>query len=179
MIRKWLSEITTISLTAFGAITSLGGMFTYVFGAWNKTFQLMLILIAWDIITGVIIACKGKSPNSETGKLNSKAGERGVFKKVMLVSTVGLANLVGMIFPRETQMALREGVVIAIIWNEAVSIMENHDVLGWYVPEFFKQFSLANKKKAEKANEQLTQNITEEPDSDEEDKDEEGEEVDT
>lgn len=138
-------------------------MFTYVFGAWNKTFQLMLILIVWDIITGVIIACKGKSSKSENGKLSSKAGEYGVMKKVMLVSAVGLANLVGMIFPHETQLALREGVVIAIIWNEAVSIMENHDVLGWWVPGFFKQFILANKKKAEEANEQLTQSVTESP----------------
>lgn len=163
MLRKFFSELTTISLTAFTAITSLGSMFTYVFGAWNKTFQIMLILIVWDIITGIIIACKGKSSKSENGKLSSKAGERGVMKKVGLITGVGLANLVGMLFPPETQTALREGVVIAIIWNEAVSIMENHDVLGWWVPGFFKQFILANKKKAEEASEQLTQSTTESP----------------
>ena len=177
MIRKLLSGITTISLTAFSAITAVGSMFTYVFGAWNKTFQIMLILIVWDIITGVIIACKGKSSKSENGKLSSKAGERGVMKKVGLITGVGLANLVGMLFPPETQMALREGVVIAIIWNEAVSIMENHDVLGWWVPGFFKQFILANKKKAEEANEQLTQSITELPHEDPTNEKEESEEV--
>ena len=177
MIRKLLSGITTISLTAFSAITAVGSMFTYVFGAWNKTFQIMLILIVWDIITGVIIACKGKSTKSENGKLSSKAGERGVMKKVGLITGVGLANLVGMLFPPETQMALREGVVIAIIWNEAVSIMENHDVLGWWVPGFFKQFILANKKKAEEANEQLTQSITELPHEDLTNEKEESEEV--
>lgn len=176
MIRKFFSELTTISMTAFAALTGLGSMFTYVFGAWNKTFQIMLILIVWDIITGVIIACKGKSSKSENGKLSSKAGEFGVLKKVMLISSVGLANLVGMLFPPETQMALREGVVIAIIWNEAVSIMENHDVLGWWVPGFFKQFILANKKKAEKANEQLTQSITE-PHEDPTNEKEESEEI--
>ena len=177
MIRKFFSELTTISMTAFAALTGLGSMFTYVFGAWNKTFQLMLILIAWDIITGVIIACKGKSTKSENGKLSSKAGERGVMKKVGLITGVGLANLVGMLFPPETQMALREGVIIAIIWNEAVIIMENHDVLGWWVPGFFKQFILANKKKAEEANEQLTQSITESPHEDPTNEKEEREEV--
>ena len=100
-----------------------------------------------------------------------------LLKKVMLISSVGLANLVGMLFPPETQMALREGVVIAIIWNEAVSIMENHDVLGWWVPGFFKQFILANKKKAEEANEQLTQSITESPHEDPTNEKEEREEV--
>lgn len=163
MLRKLFSELTTVSLSVFTAITSIGGAFTYLFGAWNKTFQIMLILIVWDTITGIIIACKGKSTKSENGKLSSKAGERGVMKKVGLITGVGLANLVGMLFPPETQMALREGVVIAIIWNEAVSIMENHDVLGWYVPGFFRRFILANKKKAEEANEQLTQNVTEAP----------------
>ena len=177
MISKFFSELTTISMTAFAALTGLGSMFTYVFGAWNKTFQIMLILIVWDIITGVIIACKGTSTKSETGKLSSKSGEFGVLKKVMLISSVGLANLVGMLFPPETQMALREGVVIAIIWNEAVSIMENHDVLGWWVPGFFKQFILANKKKAEEANEQLTQSITESPHEDPTNEKEEREEV--
>lgn len=177
MIRKFFSELTTISMTAFASLAGLGSMFTYVFGAWNKTFQIMLILIVWDIITGVIIACKGKSTKSENGKLSSKAGERGVMKKVGLITGVGLANLVGMLFPPETQMALREGVVIAIIWNEAVSIMENHDVLGWWVPGFFKQFILANKKKAEEANEQLTQSITELPHEDLTNEKEESEEV--
>lgn len=177
MIRKLLSGITTISLTAFSAIAAVGSMFTYVFGAWNKTFQLMLILIVYDMLTGVIIAAKGKSPNSQNGKLSSEAGEKGFLKKVALISGVGLANLVGMLFPEDVQRALREGAVIAVIWNEAVSIIENHDILGWYVPEFLRQFIYSNKKKAEKANEQLTLSMTESPHEDPHNEEKESEEV--
>ena len=110
-------------MTAFSAIAAVGSMFTYVFGAWNKTFQLMLILIVYDMLTGVIIAAKGKSPNSKNGKLSSEAGEKGFLKKIALISGVGLANLVGMLFPGDMQRALREGAVIAVIWNEAVSVI--------------------------------------------------------
>ena len=176
MIRKFFSELTTISMTAFSAIAAVGSMFTYVFGAWNKTFQLMLILIVYDMLTGVIIAAKGKSPNSKNGKLSSEAGEKGFLKKIALISGVGLANLVGMLFPGDMQRALREGAVIAVIWNEAVSVIENHDILGWYVPEFLRKFIYSNKKKAEEANEQLTQSITE-PHEDPTNEKEESEEV--
>lgn len=173
MLRKLFSELTTVSLSVFTAITSIGGAFTYLFGAWNKTFQVMLMVIFIDIVTGVIVAIKGKSSKSENGKLSSKAGERGLLKKIGLIAVVAFANIVGMLFPTEVRTALREGVVIAVIWNEAVSVLENFTILEWWVPDVLKQFVLSNKKKSDEQS--LTETPHEEPTNEKEESEEVGE----
>lgn len=143
-----MNKLTTVSVTVLTVVGSFGGLFTYLFGAWNTTFQIMLIFMGLDLLTGTIVALKGKSPKSSDGKLSSKAGSDGLIRKGFLLAVVLMANLIGMLFP-QGQTAIREGAVLAILWNEAVSVIENLDLLGVWIPPFIKKFIQSQKKKSD------------------------------
>lgn len=120
-------------LTIIGAV---GVYLSLFFGGFDTTFIILCAFIGIDYISGLIVAgIFKKSDKTESGGLSSKAGWKGIFKKIMTLTIVGVANLL------DVQMGttiLRDGVCISFIANEGISIIENVGSMGVPIPKFLK-----------------------------------------
>lgn len=142
-----MKQLTAIGTTVYVAVATAGGVFTYLFGAWNKSIQTLLILMAIDWLTGLLLAAIHKSPKTQDGGLSSKAGFDGIVKKAGMLVVVMVANLFGALFPDAGGAVLREGTVIVLIVNEGLSIVENLKAMGVPIPNVLMNFIYALKKK--------------------------------
>ena len=64
------------------AIGAIGSMIASLFGGWDASLQTLVIFMAIDYITGLIVAgVFHASPKTETGTLESRAGWKGLIRK--------------------------------------------------------------------------------------------------
>lgn len=180
MIRKWISEITLLSATTYGVVSTLGGLLTFLFGAWNKIFTALVVFMVADVITGVMKAIKKKSEKTADGKLSSKVGTEGLFKKIGIFIGIMVANWAGLMFLPDANQAilLRDAVICGFGFFEFISVIENLNAIGVKIPPVLMKFIKAIKKKVY-AEEPDNPIVTEAPISDEENTYEESEEMDT
>ena len=110
----------------------VGGAVASYFGGWDAALQTLVILMAVDYITGLIVAgVFHTSPKTKTGTLESRAGWKGLCRKgtTLLVVLVAcqLDAIIGSSF-------VRDATVIAFSCNEAISIVENAGLMGIPIP---------------------------------------------
>ena len=110
----------------------VGSVIASYFGGWDTALQTLVILMAVDYITGLIVAgVFHTSPKTKTGALESRAGWKGLCRKgtTLLVVLVAcqLDAIIGSSF-------VRDAAVIAFSCNEAISIVENAGLMGIPIP---------------------------------------------
>lgn len=111
----------------------LGSGFASVFGGWDAAIVTLVVFMAMDYVTGMLVAGVFKrSPKTEGGGLESRAGWKGLIRKgvtlLIVVVAARLDLLVG------DQSFIRDGVVIAFLVNEVLSIVENAGLMGVPIP---------------------------------------------
>lgn len=111
----------------------VGSGIAAAFGGWDAGLMTLVILMAIDYLTGFMVAAIWhKSPKSENGALESKAGWKGLCRKgvTLLIVLIGaqLDKLLGVDF-------VRNAVIIGYAVNELISIIENAGLMGVPVPE--------------------------------------------
>ncbi len=115
------------------AAGALGAVAAKLFGNWNGALTTLLIFMAADYLSGLLLAgVFKKSPKSETGALESRAGFKGLIRKGVVLIIVMLAFRLDMI---TGQNFIADGVIIAFITNEAISITENAALIGIPLPK--------------------------------------------
>ena len=126
------------------AITGLGGWLGYVLGGMDGLLIALVVFITIDYITGIMCAVIDK-------KLSSAVGAKGIFKKVLILMLVGIANVID-VHDVGTGSALRGATVCFYLSNEGLSILENTVHLGLPVPEKLKDVlsQLHNREEKEK-----------------------------
>lgn len=111
----------------------LGSLLTSLFGGWDDAIVTLIIFMAVDYITGLIVAgvfhASNKSPN---GSLESRAGWKGLCRKGVTLLVVLVATRLDMAIGTHY---IRDAVVIAFVANEALSIIENAGLMGIPIPE--------------------------------------------
>ena len=104
------------------AVGLIGGAIASLYGGWDAALQTLIICMAVDYITGLIVA----------GTLESRAGWKGLCRKGMSLLIVLVAcrldAVMGSSFVRDT-------VVIGFIANETLSIIENAGLMGVPIPK--------------------------------------------
>lgn len=115
--------------TAIGAV---GAFISAAFGGWSAALTTLCVFMVIDYVTGLIVAGVFKnSEKTETGGMESRAGWKGICRKgVSLLIVLVAARLdlaVGATF-------IKDGVVIAFIANETISIIENAGLMGIPIP---------------------------------------------
>lgn len=110
----------------------LGSLVASLFGGWTASLTTLLIFMAIDYATGLIVAgVFHKSPKTETGALESRAGFKGLIRKFMILLFVligyRLDVAVGTTY-------IRDAVCIAFMVNEVLSIVENAGLMGIPIP---------------------------------------------
>lgn len=133
--------------TSIGVVGSLVASF---FGGWTASLTTLLIFMGIDYVSGLIVAgVFHKSPKTETGALESRAGLKGLIRKfyVLLFVLIGyrLDVAVGTTY-------IRDAVCIAFIANELISIVENAGLMGLPVPSVISNAIDILKKKGETKN---------------------------
>lgn len=109
----------------------LGSFIAGLFGGWDTSLITLLLFMGIDYITGLAVAACGKSPNSDTGRLSSKIGWRGLAKKCVSLLLVLVAVRLDITLGTSY---IRDAVCIAFTVNELISITENAGLLGVPLP---------------------------------------------
>ena len=126
----------------------LGGLVASLFGGWDAAIVTLIIFMAVDYITGLLVAgVFHASPKSENGALESRAGWRGLCRKGVTLLIVLVATRLDMAVGTTY---IRDAVVIAFVANEALSIIENAGLMGVPIPGIVKRMIDVLKKESEK-----------------------------
>lgn len=118
----YLDRIVKYIAAGVGAIAGL-------FGEWTAALTILVVMMAADYLSGLIVAIQGKSPKSESGGLSSKAGFVGIARKGFIMLVVLVATLLDRAIGNTT-MVFQSATVFYYIANEGLSILENADRMG-------------------------------------------------
>lgn len=119
-------------------IALLGSAIAELLGGWDMALQTLVIFMAVDWITGGILlpGVFGKSPKSQNGAMESRAGWKGLCRKAMTLFYVLVGARLDSLMHTDY---LRNAVCIGFIANEALSIMENAGLMGLPIPSVIKK----------------------------------------
>ena len=111
----------------------LGSLVTSIFGGWSEAMTTLFIFMVIDYITGLIVAgVFHKSPKSENGALESKAGWKGLCRKGMILLFVLVGHRLDLVIGASY---IKDAVCIAFIVNELISLIENAALMGVPIPQ--------------------------------------------
>lgn len=109
-----------------------GGFILNLFGGWDTALMILIIFMAVDYVTGLLIAGFFKvSPKSCNGTLDSRAGFKGLCKKGVTFLIVLVAAQLDVLMHTEL---IRSAAIIAFCTNEVISIIENAGLMGIPIP---------------------------------------------
>lgn len=126
-------HLTETKAAIMGGAALIGGMISQAFGGWDAALITLLIFMAVDYVSGLIVAGVFQaSDKSESGSLSSAACWQGLVRKgmtlVIVLVAAQLDKVLGTAF-------VRDAVVIAYIVNETISIIENAGLMGLPIPD--------------------------------------------
>ena len=110
----------------------LGAAAAALFGGWDEGITVICILMALDYCSGVAVALIFRaSPKTESGGLESRAGWKGLARKLFTLALVAVAHLTDRLVGTSY---IRDAVAIAFSLNEIISILENAGLMGIPIP---------------------------------------------
>ncbi len=113
------------------AFTALGGVLGWFLGGADGFLYALIAFVVIDYLTGVMCAVVDK-------KLSSAVGFKGIFRKVLIFTLVGVGNILD-VYVLQDGHVLRMAVIFFYLSNEGVSLLENTVHLGLPVPEKLKE----------------------------------------
>lgn len=114
------------------AVGIIGGAIASLFGGWDAALTTLIICMAVDYISGLIVAgVFHKSKKSANGALESRAGWKGLCRKGTTLLIVLIACRLDMLIGTTY---IRDSVVIGFVTNETISIIENAGLMGIPLP---------------------------------------------
>ena len=111
-------------------LTAVGGWLGWFLGGCDGLLIALILFMAVDYVTGVMCAVVDK-------RLSSTVGFKGIFKKVLILMLVGVANIVDLHVVGTGSM-LRSAVVCFYLSNEGLSLLENAAHIGLPIPDKLK-----------------------------------------
>ncbi len=118
-------------------ITAIGGYIGWFLGGFDGLIYSLVAFVVIDYITGLMVAVLEK-------KVSSSIGFKGIFKKVLIFTFVGIGHIVDFYIIKNGS-AVRTAVIFFYLSNEGLSIIENSVKVGLPIPEKLKQVFLSMK----------------------------------
>lgn len=112
------------------AVAAVGGVFGWFMGGLDGFLYALIAFVAVDYITGVLSAI-------ERGTLSSTVGFKGIARKVLIFTLVGIGNIIDTTILK-SGTAIRTAVIFFYLSNEGISILENAAHLGLPIPKVLK-----------------------------------------
>ena len=111
----------------------VGAAMAALFGGWDMALKTLCIFMAIDYVSGLIVAGVFKaSTKSESGALESRAGLKGLLRKMAMLCAVLMAYYLDRVAGTDF---VRDATCMGFIANEALSIIENMGLMGVPIPE--------------------------------------------
>lgn len=130
------------------AIGVVGSFVASLFGGWTASLTTLVIFMGIDYLTGLIVAgVFHKSPKTETGTLESRAGMKGLIRKCCMLLFVWIGYRLDVAVGTSY---IRDAVCIAFMANELLSIVENAGLMGLPIPKVITNAIDILKKNSEK-----------------------------
>lgn len=130
-------------------IGTVGSFVASFFGGWTESLTTLLIFMIIDYLTGLVVAgVFHTSQKTDSGALESRAGFKGLCKKGMILVFVLIGYRLDLINGAGTTF-IRDGICIAFIANETISIVENAGLMGIKIPAILTNSIDVLKKKGE------------------------------
>lgn len=121
------------------AIGTFTGLVSWMVGGFGLVFTVLIGLMAFDILTGILVGIYEK-------KLNSKIGTRGLIKKTYVILLIGAVYMIEVAILNGNGI-VTDGVSGAFCLIEFVSLTENGGKLGVPMPKKVKDIILVLKNK--------------------------------
>lgn len=116
----------------YSLVGVVGGFVAMAFGGWSDALITLIVFMALDYVTGLIVAgIFKKSKKSENGALESRAGFKGLCRKGIALMIVLVAVRLDIIMHTTY---IKDAVIIAFVVNESISIIENAGLMGIPIP---------------------------------------------
>ena len=110
------------------------GVLSVLFGGWSDALTTLLIFMAVDCLSGLVVAGVFKnSPKTDSGALELHAGIKCIFKKIGTLALVIIAYRVDVLLGIGGCVT-RNAVAIALCINESISIIENLGRMDLKIP---------------------------------------------
>jgi toxin secretion/phage lysis holin len=130
-----------------GVMGLIGATIANFLGGWDNSMITLVIFMSVDYISGLAVAgIFNKSPKSENGGLESKAGFKGLCRKCMTLIFVMIAHRLDLMLNIDY---MRNVVIIGFCANELISIIENSGTMGLPLPSVITNAVDILKKKGE------------------------------
>ena len=114
------------------AVGIVGSGVASIFGGWGAALSGLVLFIAIDFTMGRTVAgVLQRSKKTDGGALESRAGWKGLCRKVYTLALVLVAHWLDIITGTSY---IRDAVCIGFIANEAISILENAGLMGIPIP---------------------------------------------
>jgi toxin secretion/phage lysis holin len=110
--------------------TAVGGYLGWLLGGYDGFLYALILFVALDYITGLMVAILEK-------KISSEVGFKGIFKKVLIFTMVAIGHIIDS-YVIKSGSAIRTAVIFFYISNEGISILENAAKIGLPIPEKLK-----------------------------------------
>ena len=128
-------------------IGAVGAWIADLFGGFDAALITLILFMAADYITGLVVAgVFHRSPKTETGALESRAGLKGLLRKGGMLLVVLVACRLDLLLGSDF---IRDAAVIAFAANETISIIENLALMGVPVPKILTEAIEVLKKKSD------------------------------
>ena len=126
-----MTKVMILVLAAIGTIGS--AIVAALWGGWSQPMTVLCIMMALDYVSGVAVALVfHASPKTESGGASSLIGLKGLLRKLFLILIVAAAyqidRMIGTTY-------LRDAVALALMVNEALSLVENAGLMGIPIPK--------------------------------------------
>ena len=111
-------------------IAGIVGILGWFFGGLDGYIKVLIAFTVIDYISGV---CKA----GIEGKISSAKCFKGIARKILMFSLVGIAHLIDQFLPGEKD-AFRIAIILFYIGNEGISLIENAEKCGVKIPRFLR-----------------------------------------
>ena len=108
-------------------IAGIGGWLGWLLGGYDGFLYALIAFVVLDYLLGVMCGIVEMH-------LSSDVGARGIFKKVVIFSLVGIAHIIDQNIIGDGGV-IRTAVIFFYLSNEGISIIENATRLGLPIPE--------------------------------------------
>lgn len=141
-------DISGVKVAILGGIGVVGSVIAEVFGGWDAAMITLVTLMIIDYIMGVLVAAVWhKSPKSESGTLESRAGWKGLCRKGVILLIVLIAAQLDILLG--TSNIVRNAAIIGYSANELISVVENAGLMGVPIPSVIQKAIDVLQKKGE------------------------------
>lgn len=106
---------------------TIGGYIGWFLRGVDGFMYALITFVVIDYVTGLMVAVLER-------KLSSEVGFRGIFKKVLIFTFVGIGNIID-VHLIGNGSAIRTAVIFFYVSNEGISIIENSAKIGLPIPE--------------------------------------------